>query len=190
MIVAGGALSAALAAAHLPRDRRLDILAVLTAAFAGAAAMLIAPDVSSMGPRLLIVVLAAAAVVDIRSLRIPNQLSFAAACCALAAWAGGGMHVAPLVVAGGVAVMMVVAFVFAGAGGGDVKMLPPLVLACVARVEDLAMAVLAGSVLLFGTFLLALTFHFISGASRRGYSALGPSMLLAGLCALAITGSL
>lgn len=188
MIAAAALVSAVVADRYLPREAgRRDLVALATAAAGGAAAMSLSPGAETMGFRLLLVVLAAAAVIDVRSLRIPNVTSLLAAVCALVAWFEAGAQLAPLLVGMGVAAMMLVAFMLGGAGGGDVKMLPTLVLAAIAPVADPLAAIAAASAILAATFTLALGFHALSGAGR-GRSALGPSMLVAGLGALVVAG--
>lgn len=191
MIVAAvtGAVAAGVIAHRLlpARDGRTDWLAISTAGVAGAAALTISPDTTLevTGFRVLLVVLAAAAVMDARTLRLPNVTSGAALLVAVAGWVAAGAHLAPLLVAASVTLFMLVGYLVTGAGAGDLKMLPPFVLAAVAPFADPALAITAGVVLWGGTFTAALGVHVLSGAGRSR-SPLGPSMLLAGVAALTL----
>lgn len=185
-----GAVAAGLIAHRLlpARDDRTDWVAIVTAGVAGAAAFTVSPDtvLELTGFRVLLVVLAAAAVMDARTFRLPNVTSGAAFLAAAAGWAAAGAHLAPLLVAAAVATFMLVSYLATGAGAGDLKMLPPFVLAAVAPFADPAMAVTAGLLLWGGTFVVALGAHVLSGAGRSRRSPLGPSMLLAGVLALTL----
>lgn len=163
-----------------------DSLAVATLLMGVACAFLLAPGEQMFGLRALLIVLTAAAVIDIRTLRIPNEVSVAAFVSAVVEWAAAGTHAMPIIAAGATAAMMLVAFVLGGAGGGDVKVLPSLVLAATATFSGPAVTMLAASVLLLTVFLIALAFHVLSGAGRNGASALAPSMLLAGALPLTV----
>lgn len=190
MVLAAGAGAAAAvtARAYLPRTLPSGArwLALCTAVLAGVTALVANPDVDAVGFRVVLVVLAAAAVVDLHTLRLPNTLSFAATLAAVYAWVTTGAHLAPLLVAGSVGLIMLVAYLAGGAGGGDLKMLPPLVLAATAAQPLFPFTVLWASVLVGVVFTAAFCLHAVAGARRSQPTPLGPAMLLAGVGALLI----
>lgn len=175
-------------------DRRATAIAVATASAGGGAAAITAS--AHPYPGLVLVVLVGAAIaasVDAVTLVIPGALTAALGVTALLGWLVSGAPVLPLAAALIVAVAFVVAFAVSSIGGGDVKLLPSLVLAVASGAADAATAVLAVSAFLTVSFLVTAAALLLAprsvsgptGAAAASRQAAAPGFLLG---ALLVTG--
>lgn len=118
-------------------------------------------------------------------MRIPNVLSAAAGIVAMAWWAVSGASLWPMVITLGFALACVAGYLLAGLGGGDVKLLPAIVLSVVAPFQEVAVGFLLMCGFLSLTAAASLVTHLLSGAGR-GASPVAPGMLIGGLGTLVL----
>lgn len=113
-------------------------------------------------------------------MRIPNVISAAAGVVAMGCWAVSGASLWPMVITLAFTVACIAGYLLAGLGGGDVKLLPPILLALVAPFPDPVVGFLLMCGFVSLTAAAALLTHLISGAGR-GPSPVAPGMLIGGL---------
>jgi Flp pilus assembly protein protease CpaA len=109
-----------------------------------------------LGPAVLIA-LAAATAVDLKQLRIPNNVSLLAWCLAALTWYLQGAPLWVLAVAGAIGILGLVLYLAGGLGGGDVKLLPAAALGVLPATEH---ALIAGSLLLLVMGVVTVTLHY------------------------------
>lgn len=147
-----------------------------------------APDVDAPVFRVMLVVLALAAATDVVAYRIPNYLSAAAGVVAVTAWLLSGAPWVPALVTVVFAIILIGVYLVADLGGGDVKLLPSVMLVLLLPSSDLMVAVTVGSLFMFLVSVSALVTHILVGAGR-GVSPLAPGMLLGGVALLHVAGA-
>lgn len=126
---------------------------------------------------MLLVVAAVAAHTDARWHRIPNALSFLAAVCAAAVWWDAGAPLGALTLAAAAAWCLYVLWDAELFGGGDVKLVPPLILAVASTGDPVVAGVRVG---VFALVLLGVAILWCAAAgTRSGPLAVGAPLALA-----------
>jgi|GEM_PF-3909553 len=154
---------------------------------------------------LVLLAVAAAAAVDAVTGRIPDALSFLAGIGAVLAWMKYGYPWMALLSAVAIGLIFTFTYLFGGIGGGDVKLLPAMVLAVATPFDDIGPIVVAVTgmlALVFGTSALE---HFVEMVTTEKHVAwreasrqvrarvrfpLGPALLVGGVAASLVVPSL
>ncbi|WP_232212142.1 MULTISPECIES: A24 family peptidase [Microbacterium] len=133
-----------------------------------------------------VALLGAAAVIDLRTMRIPNAVSIGLAAGALSGWAAGGAPLPALICAFATGLIMLAAYSFGGTGAGDVKALPSLVLAATTPCAQLPTAAFVASSVLLASFGITMALHQLGRMRVNEPVPLAPGLFLAGVAALAV----